>query len=58
MIEAGHLSRSFGGRLAGDGVSFRVAPGEIAGFLGPIGGGKSTMLKMLAGRISPTEDAP
>lgn len=37
-----------------DGVSFRVAPGEVVGYLGPNGAGKSTTLKMLTGLLVPT----
>ncbi|MCC7020618.1 MAG: ATP-binding cassette domain-containing protein [Ardenticatenales bacterium] len=37
-----------------DGVTFRVAPGELVGYLGPNGAGKSTTLKMLTGLLVPT----
>jgi len=53
-IRADALTRSFGERVAVDGVSFEVAPGEIFGFLGPNGAGKSTTARMLTGFIPPT----
>jgi ABC-2 type transport system ATP-binding protein/sodium transport system ATP-binding protein len=37
-----------------DGVSFRVAPGEVYGLLGPNGAGKTTTLRMMLGLLSPT----
>jgi ABC-type polysaccharide/polyol phosphate transport system ATPase subunit len=37
-----------------DGVSFRVAPGEALGIIGPNGSGKTTLLRLLAGVIVPT----
>ena len=37
-----------------DGVEFSVAPGEVVGFLGPNGTGKTTTLKMLSGLLYPT----
>jgi ABC-2 type transport system ATP-binding protein len=40
-------------RAALDGVGFRVAPGEIFGFLGPNGGGKSTLFRILATLMLP-----
>ena len=37
-----------------DGVSFSLAPGEMAGYIGPNGAGKSTTIKMLTGILTPT----
>jgi len=49
MIEASHLTKSFGAHKVVDDVSFRVEKGELVALLGPSGGGKSTVLRMLAG---------
>jgi ABC-2 type transport system ATP-binding protein len=49
-----HLTKSFGGRLAVDDVSFSVAAGEVFGFLGPNGAGKTTTVRMLGTLIAPT----
>lgn len=49
-----HLSRSYGGKVAVDDLSFTVEPGDILGFLGPNGAGKSTTVKILTGMIRPT----
>lgn len=54
MIEARHLTKRFGRRTAIDGVSLRVARGEVVGFLGPNGAGKTTTLRVLAGVFPPT----
>jgi len=48
------LTRRFGAFLAVDRVSFDVAPGEIFGFLGSNGAGKSTTIRMLCGLLKPT----
>jgi ABC-2 type transport system ATP-binding protein len=53
-ILADHLSRRFGRFLAVDDVSFQVQPGEIFGFLGSNGAGKSTTIRMLCGLLRPT----
>jgi ABC-2 type transport system ATP-binding protein len=53
MIEVRNLTRRYGEVLALDGVSFRVAEGEVAGFLGPNGAGKSTCMKILTGSLAP-----
>jgi len=47
------LSRRFGTRLALDGLSFDVAPGELFGLLGPNGAGKTTAFRLLAGLLPP-----
>jgi ABC-2 type transport system ATP-binding protein len=54
VIEVEGLTKHYGSYVAVEGVSFRVAPGEIVGFLGPNGAGKSTTLRMLAGYLGPT----
>src|SRR6202795_5050230 len=50
-ILAKNLVRRFGDFVAVDGVSFRVEKGEIFGFLGPNGSGKTTVIKMLTGLL-------
>src|SRR5665811_1983400 len=52
MLDAAHLSRSFGSRLAVDDVSFHVAPGETYGLLGPNGAGKTTTIRLVCGLLS------
>jgi len=54
-IEAEGLTMRFGDFTAVDSVSFRVARGEIFGFLGSNGCGKTTTMKMLTGLLTPTE---
>jgi ribosome-dependent ATPase len=54
-IEAEGLTERFGNFTAVDHVSFRIAKGEIFGFLGSNGSGKSTTMKMLTGLLPPTE---
>lgn len=53
-IEARELIRDFGTFRAVDRVSFRVKPGEIFGLLGANGAGKTTVIKMLNGILSPS----
>jgi ABC-2 type transport system ATP-binding protein len=50
-IRAEHLVRRFGKFTAVNDVSFRVEKGEIFGFLGPNGSGKTTVIKMLTGLL-------
>jgi ABC-type multidrug transport system ATPase subunit len=50
-ISANHLVRRFGTFTAVNDVSFHVAKGEIFGFLGPNGSGKTTVIKMLTGLL-------
>ncbi|HEX7698111.1 MAG TPA: ABC transporter ATP-binding protein, partial [Candidatus Acidoferrum sp.] len=50
-ISAKHLVRRFGNFAAVNDVSFRVEKGEIFGFLGPNGSGKTTVIKMLTGLL-------
>jgi ABC-2 type transport system ATP-binding protein len=52
-VEADGIVKSFGTVRAVDGISIRVAPGEVYGVLGPNGAGKTTFLRMLFGLIRP-----
>jgi len=54
-IEAKDLTMRFGKFTAVDHVNFRIRRGEIFGFLGSNGSGKSTTMKMLTGLLAPTE---
>jgi ABC-2 type transport system ATP-binding protein len=53
-LEIRDLSVSYGKRVAVDGVSLAVAPGEIVALLGPNGAGKSTLLLAAAGALMPS----
>ena len=53
-IAVEHLSRRFGRFVAVDDVSFDVRRGEVFGFLGANGAGKSTTIRMLCGLLRPT----
>jgi len=53
-IEVRHLSRRFGSFVAVDDLSFDVRQGEIFGFLGSNGAGKSTTIRMLCGLLQPS----
>ena len=54
MIEAIHISKSYGPRPALQDVSFTVERGEVVGFLGPNGAGKSTTMRILTGFLPAT----
>lgn len=49
MITVEGLSKTYGGYLAVDDVSFECRPGAVTGFLGPNGAGKSTTMRIIAG---------
>jgi ABC-2 type transport system ATP-binding protein len=51
MLEARHLVKRYFGVTVVDDVSFVVRPGEIVGYLGPNGSGKTTTARMLTGLI-------
>ena len=51
LLSVEGLRKSYGDRLAVDGISFRVSPGEVLGLLGPNGAGKSTTMMMVAGLL-------
>jgi len=53
-IEVEGLTKVFGQKKVVDGLSLRVRRGEIFGFLGPNGSGKTTTIRMLCGLLTPT----
>ena len=55
VIMAEGLTKKFGDFISVDHVSFTIPKGEIFGFLGSNGCGKSTTMKMLTGLLAPTE---
>lgn len=54
IISVNNLTKKFGSFTAVDHISFEVERGEIFGFLGANGAGKTTAMKMLCGLLSPT----
>ena len=54
MITTKNLTKRYGDKLAVDDLTFSVNPGEVLGFLGANGAGKSTTMRMIAGFISPS----
>ena len=54
MIEVQNLTHRYGDRVALQGVNFQVEKGEIFGLLGPNGGGKSTLFRILSTMMVPT----
>jgi ABC-2 type transport system ATP-binding protein len=54
-IDVEGLTKSFGGRKAVRNLSMRVKRGQIYGFLGPNGSGKTTTIRMLCGLLTPDE---
>jgi ABC-2 type transport system ATP-binding protein len=55
MLELKHVSKSFLAFPVVKDVSFTVKPGEVLGYLGANGAGKSTTIKMLAGLLEPSK---
>lgn len=53
-IVARELGRRFGERVAVEGLSFRVEPGQVFGLLGPNGAGKTTTVRMLCALLTPS----
>ena len=53
-IDAHELTRCFGNFTAVDAITFHVEKGEVFGFLGANGAGKTTAIKMLIGLLAPT----
>src|SRR4030067_1490123 len=53
MIELINISKSYGKRRAGEDLSLTVKGGELFGFLGPNGTGKTTTIKIITGLMRP-----
>ena len=54
MLEVRGLTKRYSSKAVVDDVSFRIDPGEVCGYLGPNGSGKTTTVKMLTGLLEPT----
>jgi ABC-2 type transport system ATP-binding protein len=54
VIEISHLTKTFGDVTAVHDLTFSVQPGEVTGFLGPNGSGKTTTMRMILGLHRPT----
>ena len=55
VIETSGLTKAFGGKMAVDQFDMHVGQGDIYGFIGRNGAGKSTVMRMLAGLAAPTD---
>lgn len=53
LLQVEGLRKTFGRRVAVDGIGFTIDVGEIVGFLGPNGAGKTTTMRMIAGYLEP-----
>jgi ABC-2 type transport system ATP-binding protein len=51
VVDVRHLTKRFGGRTVVDDVSLQVRRGEVVGFLGPNGSGKTTTIRMICGLL-------
>lgn len=54
ILELNHIEKVFGSTTALKDISFSIKQGEIFGFLGPSGAGKTTTIKILTGQLNPT----
>ncbi|HSL29438.1 MAG TPA: ABC transporter ATP-binding protein [Anaerolineales bacterium] len=55
VIKVENLTRRFGDFVAVDHINFEVNEGEVVGYLGPNGSGKTTTIRMLLGLLEPSE---
>jgi len=56
-IEANHITKHYGSKCALDDVSFEIAKGELFGFIGPDGAGKTTLFRILTTLLIPEKGA-
>jgi branched-chain amino acid transport system ATP-binding protein len=54
VLETDSLAKRFGGLVAVDAVSLRIAAGEVHAIIGPNGAGKTTLLNLLSGALPPS----
>lgn len=54
VLEMNHIAKEFGNRTALKDISINIKRGEILGFLGPSGAGKTTTIKILTGQLKQT----
>lgn len=53
VIEINGMSKSYAGKRVVDNVSLSIDKGEVVGFLGPNGSGKTTTMRMMCGLVTP-----
>ena len=55
ILECKNLTKRYGRKTALDHINLSLRPGRIIGLLGPNGSGKTTMIKLINGLLTPTE---
>ena len=55
MLAVSHVHKKFGSKVALNGVSFTVEPGEVYALIGPNGSGKTTLIKLIVGLMHPNK---
>ena len=53
VIDVQGLTKRYGGKTVVDDIALKIEPGEIVGFLGPNGSGKTTTIRMICGLLTP-----
>lgn len=54
ILECRNLSKRYGSKTALEGVNLSIEPGRVVGLLGPNGSGKTTMIKLINGLLTPS----